>query len=157
MLASVVLWHFGAGVASSRFRILRVKSKIMARTAGRNRTERRRRCCSGADVLFLKHVNSILRQSSYPVCGFAMMEQVRLYTVWPKENWLGSSMNHIQGWMTVWECYYHAFERGCLWVEASVGYSFARHRRKWQHVRYCDGFPSGLWNRGILQLDRSAL
>ena len=41
------------------------------------------------DVLFLKHECSILRQSSNPVCGFAMMEQVRLCAVWPTENWLG--------------------------------------------------------------------
>ena len=36
-----------------------------------------------------------------PVCGFSMMEQVRLCSVWPMENWLGSSMNHIQGSRTV--------------------------------------------------------
>ena len=29
------------------------------------------------------------------------MEQIRLCAVWPRENWLGSSMNNIQGWMTV--------------------------------------------------------
>ena len=29
-----------------------------------------------------------------------MMEQIRLCTVWPTENWLGSSMNHIQGWVS---------------------------------------------------------
>ena len=35
--------------------------------------------------------------SSNPVCrllrylGFSMMEQVRLCTVWPQENWLGTS------------------------------------------------------------------
>ena len=34
-----------------------------------------------------------------PVCGFSKMEQVRLCAVWPTENWLGSSINHIQGWM----------------------------------------------------------
>ena len=30
-----------------------------------------------------------------------MMKQVRLCTVWPTENWIASSLNHIQGWMTV--------------------------------------------------------
>ena len=30
-----------------------------------------------------------------------MMEQVRLCAVWPTENWLGSSMNYIQGLRTV--------------------------------------------------------
>ena len=32
------------------------------------------------------------------------------------ENWLGSSTNHMQGWMTVWECCRYALERGCLFV-----------------------------------------
>ena len=53
------------------------------------------------DNLFLKRDSSTLRKSSNPVCGFSMREQVRLCAVWPTENWLGSSMNHIQGWMTV--------------------------------------------------------
>ena len=44
----------------------------------------RRRCRS--DILFLKHDSSIFRQSSNPVCGFSMMEQVRLCCVWPTEN-----------------------------------------------------------------------
>ena len=48
------------------------------------------------------------------VCCFSMMKQVRLCAVWPTENWLGSSRNHIQGWRTVWECWRHAFERGGL-------------------------------------------
>ena len=34
-----------------------------------------------ADIIFLKHGRSILRQSSNPVCGFSMMEQVRLWAV----------------------------------------------------------------------------
>ena len=36
------------------------------------------------DILFLKHDSSILRESSNPVCGFSMMEQVRLCAVWLK-------------------------------------------------------------------------
>ena len=44
----------------------------------------------GIDILFLKHDCSIFRQSSNPVCA-----------VWPTENWLASSMNHIQDWKTV--------------------------------------------------------
>ena len=54
-----------------------------------------------SDILFLKHGSSILIQSSNPVCGFSMLEQVRLCAVWPTENCLGSSMNHIHGRMTV--------------------------------------------------------
>ena len=54
-----------------------------------------------ADILFLKHACNILRQSSNPVCGFSMMEQVRLCAVWPMENYIGSSMSLILGWTTV--------------------------------------------------------
>ena len=67
-----------------------------------------------------KHGSSILRQSSNRVCGFSMMEQVRLWGVWPTENCIGFSMNHIQGWMTVWEFYSHALDKRRLdseWVK----------------------------------------
>ena len=64
-----------------------------------------------SDILFLKHDSSIFRQSSNPVCGFSMMEQVRLCAVNPLENWLGSSMNHIQGSTTVRESYSPALEQ----------------------------------------------
>ena len=53
------------------------------------------------ELLALKQESRILRQSSNTASGFSMMEQVRLCAVRPMENWLGSSMNHIQGWMTV--------------------------------------------------------
>ena len=43
-----------------------------------------------------------------------MMEQVRLCVVWPTENWLGSSLNQILGWMTVRESYSCALELGPL-------------------------------------------
>ena len=36
-----------------------------------------------SDILFLKHDSSIFKQSSNPVCGLSMMEQVRLSAVWP--------------------------------------------------------------------------
>ena len=43
--------------------------------------------------------------------------QVRLCVVRPKENWLGSSMNHIQArLMTVWICYSHLRHIGGLVV-----------------------------------------
>ena len=48
-----------------------------------------------AEFLALKHESMILGHSSNPVCGFSMMEQVRLCAVRPMENWLGSSLNHI--------------------------------------------------------------
>ena len=47
------------------------------------------------DFLALNHESRILGHSSNPVCGFSMMEQVRLCVVWPMENLLGSSL--IQG------------------------------------------------------------
>ena len=56
-------------------------------------------CCCKADILFLKRDCRVHRQSSNPVCGFSMMEQVRLCAVWSTENWHGSSMNHILGWI----------------------------------------------------------
>ena len=62
------------------------------------------------DIIFVKHDSSIVR----PVCGYSMMEQVRLCAVWPMDNLLGSSMNHIQGWMTVWQCCCPDLENGCL-------------------------------------------
>ena len=68
----------------------------------------------GSEFLALKHESSIIGHSSNPVCGFSMMEQVRLCAVWPMENWLGSSMNRIQSWITVWECCCHALGKGCL-------------------------------------------
>ena len=69
---------------------------------------------STAEFLALKHKSRILRHSSNPVCGFSMMEQIRLCAVWPMENWLGSSLNQIQGWTTVQEHYSHALEQGSL-------------------------------------------
>ena len=38
-------------------------------------------CAFWPDILFLRHACSILRQSSNLVCGFFMMEQVRLCAV----------------------------------------------------------------------------
>ena len=67
-----------------------------------------------AEFLALKHDSRILGHSSHPVCGFPMMEQVRLCAVWPMENWLGSSLNQIQGWTTVRESYSSALEQGPL-------------------------------------------
>ena len=61
------------------------------------------RATSQSDIPFLKQACSILRHPSNPVCGFSMMEHVRLCASWPTENWLGSSMSHMQGWLTVWE------------------------------------------------------
>ena len=43
-----------------------------------------------------------------------MMEQVRLCAVCPMENFLGTSMNHIQGWTTVRDSYSCALEQGPL-------------------------------------------
>ena len=68
-------------------------------------------CCgqlmSAPEFLALKHESMIFGHSS-------MMKQVRLFDVWPTENWLGSSLNHIQGWTTVRESYSRALEQGPL-------------------------------------------
>ena len=44
--------------------------------------------CSEAEFLALTQESRILGHSYNPVCGFTMMEQVRLCAVWPMENWL---------------------------------------------------------------------
>ena len=67
-----------------------------------------------------------LQHSQRQVCGFSVMEQVRLCAVWPTENWLGSSLNHMQGWMTVRECCRYALEKGCLVTPARVVLSSIR-------------------------------
>ena len=59
-------------------------------------------------------------QSSNPVFGFSMMEQVRICTVCPTENWLGTSKTTYRvGWM-IWICYSRALERRCLLLTLSV-------------------------------------
>ena len=49
------------------------------------------------------------------------MELVRLCTVGCTDNWLGSSMNHLQGRITILICYWHALERRCLDLTAETG------------------------------------
>ena len=50
-----------------------------------------------------------------------MMEQVRICAVWPTDNWLGYSLNQIQGWTTVRESYSRALEQGSLIVIELAG------------------------------------
>ena len=69
---------------------------------------------SSPEFLALKHKSRLLGHSSNPVCGFSMMEQVWLCAVWPTENWLGPSLNQIQGWTTVRKSYSRALEQGPL-------------------------------------------
>ena len=56
----------------------------------------------------------MLVHASNPACGFSMIKQVRLYALWPMENWLGPSLNQIQDWTTVLESYSRALEDGSL-------------------------------------------
>ena len=67
-----------------------------------------------ADIIFLKHACSIIRQSSNPVCGSwncqASSPWAKQHRAEPVPSW----RNHIQGWMTVWEWCKHALEKGCL-------------------------------------------
>ena len=81
--------------------LLRIVATFAHPELGERRAEADAYSAYGSDILFLKHGCSILRQSSDPVCGFSMREQVRLCAVWPTENWFDSSMNHIWGLMTV--------------------------------------------------------
>ena len=53
-----------------------------------------------AEIYCESHDSSIFSQSSNPVSGFSMMEQVRLCALWPMQNWRGLSLNQIQGWRT---------------------------------------------------------
>ena len=62
------------------------------------------------EVITLKHESRILGQWSNPVCGFSMT----CCAVGLMENWLGSSLNQIQGWTTVRESYSRALEQGPL-------------------------------------------
>ena len=75
-----------------------------------------------AEFLALKHESRILRHSTSPVCGFSMMEQVRLIAVWPMENLLGSSLSQIQSWTTVRKSYSHALEQGPLLLPFFASY-----------------------------------
>ena len=77
-----------------------------------------------------------------------MMKQARLCAVWTMENWLGSSLNQIQGWTSVRESYSRASEQGPLaapaWIThfqaacANVGFTtsnlgkWARNLATWQ-------------------------
>ena len=70
------------------------------------------------------------------------MKLVRLCFVRPTENWLGSSMNHIQVWMTVWGCCFRALEKECLGetrrsVGQSCGQTFDRSREG-KGPAYCE-------------------
>ena len=68
------------------------------------------------EFLALRHKSRLLGLSSNPVCGFFVMEQVRLCAVWPTENWLGSSLNQIQGWTAVPESYSRPLEQEPLFL-----------------------------------------
>ena len=64
---------------------------------------------SQSEFLALKHKSGILGHSFNPACGFFIMEHSWICAVRPTENWLGSSLNQIQGWTTVQESYSRAF------------------------------------------------
>ena len=80
------LWTVGGKTLWSVLPLTRVHSSFQEHVA------------SVTEFLALKHESRILGHSSNPVCGFSIMEQVRLCAVWPMETWLGSSLNQIQGW-----------------------------------------------------------
>ena len=93
---------------------------------------------SQAELFALKHQSRILGHSSNPVCGFSMMEKVRPFAVWPKENWIGSSLNQIQGCTTVRESYSCALDQGPLVPGREGGREraiFLRRRRRRREIR----------------------
>ena len=62
----------------------RFKSPVVSHAAGTELggLNPKERGGKAADILLLKHDSSIFRQSSNPVYGFSMMEQVRLSGPW---------------------------------------------------------------------------
>ena len=101
-----------------------------------------------ADMVVLKHESKILGHSFNTVCGFSTMEQVRLCTVLPMDNWLDSSLNRIQGWTTVLESYSRALEQGPLLhghaVQATIFAAGARKENPWLR-NYNEGWMDGGW------------
>ena len=83
------------------------------------------------EFLALKHKRLILGHLWKPVCGFSMMGPVSICAVWPTENWLGSSLNKIQGWTTVRESYSPALEQGPL-VSRACGNGYGEN--VWNNV-----------------------
>ena len=49
------------------------------------------------EVLALKLESRNFRQPTNPASGFSVLEQVRFFAIWPTDNWLGSSLNQMQG------------------------------------------------------------
>ena len=73
-----------------------------------------------ADILYLTDACSILRQSSYPVCGLWKNQASSLWAKRHRAYPVPSMRNQIQGWMTVLICYCHPLQKVCL---------LASHRR----------------------------
>ena len=68
------------------------------------------------------------------------------------ENWIASSMNHMQGWVTVGECCRHALEKGCLeeslMVDSTVFFSGKGKTRRTRRKRGKRAAVAG--NGGVL-------
>ena len=84
-----------------------------------------------------------------------MMEQVRLCAVWPRENWLGSSLNQIQGWTPVQEFYSRALEQGSLlsWARAASIFGLSPRAKGKDFGAYslCSNFSLGDFSIGHLE------
>ena len=95
------------GLDERRKNLDRSGARAQIRVKRRRQTDRQKGGLKAIDsishpeFLALKHESRILGHISNPACGFSAMEQVRLCAVWPVENWLGSSLNQIEGWTTV--------------------------------------------------------
>ena len=64
-----------------------------------------------------------------------MMEQVTLSAVWPMENWLGSSLNHIQGSTIVPKSYSRALEQGPL--PLNMEHFYTTYKSMMESVTFC--------------------
>ena len=65
---------------------------------------------------------------------FSMMEQVRLCTVWPTENWLGTSKTTYRVGRMIGICYSRALDRRCL--AACCALCSISCVQSWRRTRY---------------------
>ena len=73
---------------------------------------RRPPLCQRTEIYSEEHDSSIFRQSSNPVCG---SWKRRASSLWAKRHRaVPSWRNHLQGWRTVWICYWYALQNRYL-------------------------------------------
>ena len=102
------------GTAAAEYNAARQRRMAEIKSLARPKRRERKRQRKRPEILALEHESRNLGHSSNPVCGFSVMEHVRLCALWSTDNWHGSSLNKIQGWTTVRESYSRALEQGSL-------------------------------------------